>query len=267
VRDSTYAVILFALAGVSAAWYALRTARHGQLQYARVEALGGSALVAKPLLTWAYWCLQPVKRLFLAMGVTANAVTWASLVLGMISAIAIAGGELGLGAFIGIVGALGDALDGMLARERNETSRAGALLDAAVDRYVESLFLGAVIVHYFEHRVVVVVTLLAWLGSYMVSYGSAKAEAFRVTAPRGIMRRHERSAFLLGGALLSSWTIPYLEGGLPLDVPRGIPLLIALGVVAVLANVNAVQRMVAIAGASPEVRTSAHSLPVPKIGR
>jgi CDP-diacylglycerol--glycerol-3-phosphate 3-phosphatidyltransferase len=212
--------------------------------------MGGSALIAKPVLSWAYWTLQPVKRACLAAGLTANAVTWLSLLLGALSAAAIALGHFGLGAFVGIIGALGDAIDGMLARERGEASNGGALLDAAVDRYVESLFLGAVVIHYFNYRGVVVMTLLAWLGSYMVSYSSAKADAFRIAAPRGIMRRHERSAYLLGGALLSSWTIPHLERALSSDTPRGIPLLLAIGIVAVLANVSAVQRMVAIAAAS-----------------
>jgi len=250
IPDTAYAVAIFAVAGVSGAVFAVRTARYGQLHYARVENLGGSTLIGKPLMTWAYWSLQPVKRLLLALGVSANAVTWGSLLLGALSAVAIAAGQLGLGAFVGIVGALGDALDGMLARERNEASNGGALLDAAVDRYTESLFLGALVVHYFDHRGVVIVTLLAWLGSYMISYASAKADAFGIVAPRGIMRRHERSACLLGGALLSSWTIPHLERALPIGAPRGVPLLVAVGVVAVLANVSAVQRMIAIATAA-----------------
>jgi CDP-diacylglycerol--glycerol-3-phosphate 3-phosphatidyltransferase len=250
IPDTTYAVVLLAAATVSAAVYAVRTAMHGQITYGRVEALGGSALIAKPVLSWAYWSLQPAKRLCLALGLSANAVTWFSLILGALSAVAIALGQFGLGAFIGIIGALGDALDGMIARERGEASNGGALLDAAVDRYVESLFLGAVIIHYFNYRGVVLMTLLAWLGSYMISYASAKADAFQIVAPRGIMRRHERSAYLLGGALLSSWTIPHLERGLPTDAPHGLPLLFALGVVAVLANVSAVQRMIAIAAAS-----------------
>lgn len=264
IPDTTYAVILLVITGVSAAAYAVRTAVHGPASYGRVESLGGSALIAKPVLSWAYWTLQPIKRACLALGVSANAVTWLSLLLGALSAVAIALGQFGLGAFIGIIGALGDAIDGMLARERNEASNGGALLDAAVDRYVESLFLGAVVIHYFNYRGVVVMTLLAWLGSYMISYASAKADAFKIAAPRGIMRRHERSAYLLGGAMLSSWTIRHLEHGLPADAPRGIPLLLAISVVAVLANVSAVQRMIAIAAASRAPAPTSKPAPVRK---
>jgi CDP-diacylglycerol--glycerol-3-phosphate 3-phosphatidyltransferase len=264
IPDTTYAVILCAVAGVSAAAYAVRTAMHGQVTYRRVEALGGSALISKPVLSWAYWTLQPVKRACLAIGLSANAVTWISLILGVLSAAAIALGHLGLGAFVGIIGALGDAIDGMIARERGEASNGGALLDAVVDRYVESLFLGALVIHYFAHRGVVVLLLLAWLGSYMISYASAKADAFQIAAPRGIMRRHERSAYLLGGALLSSWTIPHFEHALPASAPRGIPLLLAVGVVAVLANVSAIQRMVAIASASRAAAPKSEPKPVRK---
>jgi CDP-diacylglycerol--glycerol-3-phosphate 3-phosphatidyltransferase len=257
IPDWAYAVILLVVVAITVAAYRVHTALHGPVSYPRVESLGGSALIAKPVLCWAYWTLQPVKRLCLWLGVSANAVTWTSLVLGAISAVAIAFGHFGLGAFVGIIGALGDAIDGMLARERNEASHGGALLDAAVDRYVESLFLGAVVIHYFTHLGVVMMTLLAWLGSYMISYASAKAEGFHVSAPRGIMRRHERSAYLLGGALLSSWTIPLFESTLPTAAPRGVPLLLAIGEVGVLANVSAVQRMIAIAGAS--------TAPAPKV--
>ncbi len=264
IPDTTYAVILLAVAGVSAAAYGVRNAMYGPISYGRVEALGGSPLISKGVLSWAYWTLQPVKRLCLAFGVTANMVTWASLVLGGLSAAAIATGHFGLGAFIGIVGALGDAIDGMIARERGESSNGGALLDAAVDRYVESLFLGAVIVHYFDHHGVVVMTLLALLGSYMISYASAKADAFQIAAPRGIMRRHERSAYLLGGALLSSWTIPHFERALPSTAPQGIPLLVAIGIVAVLANVSAVQRMISIAAASRVAAPKSEPKPVRK---
>jgi len=78
----------------------------------------------------------------------------------------------------------------------------------------------------------------------MVSYASAKAEAMKVEPPRGLMRRHERSTYLIAGIGL----VPLVG---PAFAARGLPYvttcLVALGVVAVIGNFAAVLRLVRIA--------------------
>ena len=81
----------------------------------------------------------------------------------------------------------------------------------------------------------------------MVSYSTAKAEALRVEPPKGNMRRPERAVYLITGAVLSPVTIPWWEQIREFPVPVGHPMIIALSLVAVLANVSAVERFWIIA--------------------
>jgi heme exporter protein D len=84
-----------------------------------------------------------------------------------------------------VVSALGDTLDGIVARLQGTASDAGEVLDAAVDSYEEFFFLGGIVVHVRQSAVGVSLVLLALLGSFMVSYATAKAEALRAEIPRG----------------------------------------------------------------------------------
>jgi CDP-diacylglycerol--glycerol-3-phosphate 3-phosphatidyltransferase len=98
-----------------------------------------------------------------------------------------------------------------------------------------------------------VLVLLALAGSFMVSYGSAKAEALRVAVPDGMMRRAERATVLCVGVAM----VPF-AGVLArrLDVPwlQHAPILFALGIVAVAANASAVRRLRLVAIAAAPVR-------------
>ena len=79
------------------------------------------------------------------------------------------------------------------------SSDAGEVLDAAVDRYVEFFFLGGLMIYYRDIAALLILTLFALVGSFMVSYSSAKAEALHVPAPKGSMRRPERAVYLTAG--------------------------------------------------------------------
>jgi phosphatidylglycerophosphate synthase len=89
-----------------------------------------------------------------------------------------------------------------------------------------------------------VLVLAALLGSYLVSYSQAKAEALRVEIPKGWMRRPERAAYLGAGAFLSPLVTVWLENG---DVqPLHYPLLLAVLVVATFANATAIHRFIVL---------------------
>jgi hypothetical protein len=87
--------------------------------------------------------------------------------------------------------------------------------------------------------------LLALLGSFMVSYASAKAEALRAQIPRGSMRRPERAAYLIIGAGLTPLLAPLVASHVPgatgwlLEIPA----LGAVALVALVSNVSAVSRL------------------------
>ncbi|MGH7268871.1 MAG: CDP-alcohol phosphatidyltransferase family protein, partial [Polyangiaceae bacterium] len=136
-----------------------------------------------------------------------------------------------------------DAVDGMVARRSGRASVAGALLDASGDRYQEFLFLGGLAVYFRASILGLVTALFALAGSFMVSYGSAKAEAHRGPVPPGVMRRAERAVCLCAAtAITAPWQSLVSGAALPAWA-ASLPLLIAMGLIAVVANASAVRRL------------------------
>ena len=253
--DLLAAVALLALFAGAALSYGVRLAVAGAPRFARVDAAGDSPLLGKRLMVMGYWSLQPLGRTFVRAGLSADGITKASFGLGMAAGGALAAGHLGVGGALATLAALGDVLDGLVARATGTASPRGGLLDAAVDRYGEFFLVGGLALHYHDHLGELGLALLALLGSFMVSYGSAKAEALGVAAPRGAMRRAERAAWLCGGALLSP-----LAATLGASARIGpwideAPMLCALAMVGLVSNVSAVRRLTAVArAAGPALR-------------
>lgn len=245
--DRAYTLLLMVLAGVVAAAYAVRVKLKGRVRYDRVDRQGGSALLSKGLMEMAYWSMQPVARLLVFFHVTPNRISWASLVFGLLAGACLAYGHFGFGAGFAAVSGFLDSLDGMVARLTGVSSDAGEILDATVDRYVEFFFVGGLVIYYREIPVLQILALLALIGSFMVSYSTAKAEALHIDPPKGSMRRPERAVYLTLGAALSPITIQMFETYRDFAVPVGHPMVMALGLVAVVANVSAVERLWAVA--------------------
>lgn len=238
--------LLGAVAVLSVA-YGIRLLLRGRAQFARVDRQGGSALLSKGLMEMGYWWLQPMARALVALGVTPNMISWASLVFALIAGISLAFGHFGFGGGFALVSGFLDSLDGMVARLTGTSSDAGEVLDATVDRYAEGFFISGLVIYYRDIPILQVLALLALMGSFMVSYSSAKAEALQVDPPKGSMRRPERAFYLTLGAILSPITIAQYEYVRDYPIAIGFPMVIALGLIAVLANASAVERMAAIA--------------------
>lgn len=240
-------LIIFGLIAVVLVLYTVRVLTRGRAHYQRIEDQGSSSLLGKGPMEMVYWSLQPVAKLLIFFKITPNFISWMSLVFGLLAGAALAFGHFGFGAAFASVSALLDSLDGLVARMTEVSSDAGEVLDATIDRYVEFAFFVGLIVYYREIPVLVVITLMAMVGSFMVSYSTAKAEALRVIPPRGNMRRTERALYLTFGALLSPVTIPWFEPSNMYGLSIGYPMVVALGLVAVLSNVSAIERLVVIA--------------------
>jgi CDP-diacylglycerol--glycerol-3-phosphate 3-phosphatidyltransferase len=246
--DLACSIAGFSLVGIAALLYVVRVVVYGVAKFDRVEKDKGSALFGASLMQMGYWSLDYIGRALSAMGATANGVSLASLVLGIGAGVALAFGHYGLGALLAVLSALGDTLDGIVARLQGTASDAGEVLDAAVDRYEEFFFLGGIVVHVRQSAVGVSVVLFALLGSFMVSYATAKAEALRAQVPRGAMRRPERAAYLIIGAGLTPILAPFLASHLPAEYAGTgwlleLPALGAVALVALVANVSAVRRL------------------------
>lgn len=249
-RNLAPTFILLALVLVLSIAYVIRSSLKGRAHFARVDKQGGSALLSKSLMEMAYWWLQPIGRLLVFFGVTPNQISFASLVFGFLAGVSLAFGHFGFGGAFALVAGFMDSLDGMVARLTNRTTRVGEILDATVDRYVESFFCAGLIVYYAPVPVLQILALFALIGSYMVSYSSAKAEAFKVDPPKGSMRRPERAVYMTLGAVLSPISITLFEGSRYTPIKVGYPMVAALGLIAVMANASAIERMWAIGKAA-----------------
>ncbi len=243
MSDLACSVALVSLAAVIGLLYGVRSLLRGRAHYRRVEQDGGSALLGKGVMDAGYWSLQPVGNALVRLGVPANAVTGASLAFGILAGAAVGLGRMGLAAILSTAAGLCDSLDGLVARNSGVSSDAGEMLDAAIDRLVESAFLVGLAVYFRDRPVVFILVLLALLGSFMVSYTSARAEALHVPAPRGAMRRAERAVYLATGAGFSP-IFDALSSRLPhaLQIPQ-LPMVAAVAMVAVVANASVISRV------------------------
>jgi phosphatidylglycerophosphate synthase len=259
--DLIYALALFAVGALVLLAYGVRVTLKGQAHSDRVEKQGGSFLLSKSVMEIGYWFFQPLARLLIFCHCTANQISWASLVLGFIAGCCLAFGHFGSGAVFAAISAMMDSLDGIVARTTGQSSEAGEILDASIDRYTEFFFLGGLVVYYREIPVLLILSLFALIGSFMVSYSTAKAEALHVDPPKGSMRRPERAFYLTLGAALSPVTIPWLEASRDYPIAMAHPMVVALCLVAVLANVSAIERLWTISKIV-KARKKAQNIPV-----
>jgi CDP-diacylglycerol---glycerol-3-phosphate 3-phosphatidyltransferase len=239
-----YTLASAAIVIVLSAAYGVRLMIKGRAHFDRIDRQGGSPLLGKGPMELGYWMLDPVARLLAAMRITPNQVSCASLGLGFLAGVCLATGHFGFAAISATLSGFLDSLDGMVARLSGVASDAGEVLDAAVDRYVEFFFLSGLVIYYREIPILQILTLVALLGSFMVSYSTTKAEALRVEPPKGSMRRPERAVYLTLGASLSALTVPWFEEAQRGSaIAIGYPMAIAVVLVAVVANISAVERL------------------------
>ncbi len=244
--DSYFVYLLMVLTVVAASLYAVRLATgRGRAASDRVSKIGGTAILGQSVMEWVYWGVDPVTKFFVAIRVTPNGMTWAALVLGLAAGVALAVGWFGLAAMLATFSTIGDILDGQIARMTNSGSDKGELLDAAVDRYTEFVFIAGLVIFLRDSIWQMCLAMAALLASFMVSYASAKAEALQVSPPRGLMRRHERSTYLIAGAGFSATIGVWFSNAHP-EVPWYALELLSLGAVALIGNYSAVVRFVRI---------------------
>jgi CDP-diacylglycerol--glycerol-3-phosphate 3-phosphatidyltransferase len=247
--DEYVATGFLALMICGALLYMWRVRVRGELHFARTNAVGDGAVVKQGVFEMGYWWMQPIARGLVKLGFTANGVTWLSAAGWLGCAILIGYGWLGFACVSGTVGAFADTVDGLVARLRNTSSEAGEILDGTVDRYGDVMVYGGLLILYSGLPVMQILTLCALAGAMGVSHASSKSEALRIKISSGFMRRPERCVTLLVGMGLSGITVPTIESGLHWTRTVGIPLVVGLALIAVIANVSAVYRLRQLAAA------------------
>ena len=148
--------------------------------------------------------LAPLARGLARLGVSPNAVTAAGLVVTLGGAAVLAADRPLVGGLLLLVGTLGDALDGQLARATGSGTRFGAFLDSTLDRVADAA-LGAAAIwlgHVHGDPVLLLAGIAALVASSLVPYVRAKAESLGVTGAVGTAPREARIALYLIGVLL-----------------------------------------------------------------
>ncbi len=165
------------------------------------------------------------------LGLTPNMITAIGLAFAFLSAFAYAEWQFHLivpwlAFILLLLSGFCDALDGIVARIYGESTVFGGFLDSLLDRYADAaVFVGIIIVglcYYWAG-------LLAIIGSLLVSYSRARAEAagFKMESV-GLAERAERMLILLLTTLIAIYWLPALN--------------IGVIIIAALANVTVVQR-------------------------
>jgi CDP-diacylglycerol--glycerol-3-phosphate 3-phosphatidyltransferase len=142
-----------------------------------------------------------------------------------------------------LLGGICDVIDGKLARSSGQSSKFGALYDSTLDRYSEVIMFFGIAAYYVRHDsyLLSVMTFAALGGSMMVSYIRARAEGLGLTAKVGWMQRAERVVIIGGAALLN---ITLFKISIFHVQDYSVTLLdVAIWVVAIFANITALQRL------------------------
>ncbi len=203
-----------------------------------ISGVRGSRLLSSGIRAWYFSNLQPFEELFARLRVRPIGLTYAQVVVGVLSGLAYATGLIYAGGFLVLCTGTLDILDGKVARRINGDSRRGAFLDSVMDRYAE--FFGYVgLIIFFGSGWQIWAILLAILGGMMVSYTRARGEGLGMCCEIGLLQRPERFVLLGFGSIFSSLAVHVLGGQHEL-------LSATIGVLALLSNITAVQRVIYI---------------------
>src|SRR5512147_331025 len=175
---------------------------------------------------WFKWVLDPLGGFFNRLGITPNAMTMLGLLGNAVGAYFLARGEMLTGGLFMLLMTPVDALDGTMARLRGESSDFGAFVDSVTDRYSELIIYGGLLYHFVDAGDPLggMLVFIAAAGSVLVSYVKARAEGLGYGAKVGILTRVERYLVLAPSLVFNQ-------------------LYIGLGIIAVFANITALQRI------------------------
>jgi CDP-diacylglycerol---glycerol-3-phosphate 3-phosphatidyltransferase len=136
---------------------------------------------------------------------TPNMISMTGLVLNIVAAVLVTQRYFVLAGVAFIVGSVMDTLDGRYSRLSGKGTKFGAFLDSTLDRVEEGIVLTTVAA-YFSSRgmdFAVGACVLAVLGSLMVSYTRARAEALGVENKGGLATRPVRVVILSIGLVFA----------------------------------------------------------------
>lgn len=201
-----------------------------------------------------YFVINPLVRGMIKIGITPNIVT----TIGFLGNLAAAGlfiyagkvstpeapayNWVGWAGLTIILSSLFDMLDGQVARIGNMTSTFGAMYDSVLDRYCELVTLGGICFFLNDtgYATGAIITFAALVGSIMVSYVRARAEGLDIECKVGFMQRPERVVVTSLSAIICGLVGHNMEN---LSFDPMLILIVAMGIIAVFANLTAYARI------------------------
>ena len=155
--------------------------------------------------------LLPIGRVLYGLGVHPDAITVVGTLLVAVAALFIAQGNFLVGLIIFLAGIPLDALDGTVARLRDDVRPFGAFLDSTLDRYADGLLLGAIAYYGVQQNddTILLLALVSMVGAFLISYTRARAEGLNIECKIGLFSRLERTIVLIL-LLLTGWVVPFL---------------------------------------------------------
>jgi CDP-diacylglycerol--glycerol-3-phosphate 3-phosphatidyltransferase len=172
---------------------------------------------------------------------TPNAISMTGFLLCVASAVLVWQRYFFLGGVVFIIGSVCDTLDGRYSRMSGKGTPFGAFLDSTLDRVEEGIVLTAVAAYFADHgdQLAVAAVVVTVLGSLMVSYTRARAEALGVECKVGLATRAVRVTILSAGLV-------FAKGASILDLELLEP---AIYLMAVLTTITVLQRVFHVRGA------------------
>jgi len=205
---------------------------------------------------------EPVALFFGRLGLTPNALTIIGFLITVVGAVLAAAGLWLLAGVVVFLGGAFDLFDGALARATGKASKVGAFLDSVFDRWGESVVYIGIVIGCLNAGFLLGAGLAATAMSeaFLVSYTRARAESLGLSTGKGIAAvglapREIRLVILsLGlliagiaggvqGAQLNLTTLGLLDRA-PTDSTGAQVLAAALGLIAILATITVIQRII-----------------------
>ena len=112
-----------------------------------------------------------------------------------------------LGGVLFVIGSIADILDGALARAAGKGTVFGAFLDSTFDRVGEAAILAAIGLSFMHdaNEIALMAAFAAVIGSFLVSYTRARAEALGLRGDVGFGSRVERVVLIGIGLFVAPW--------------------------------------------------------------
>jgi CDP-diacylglycerol---glycerol-3-phosphate 3-phosphatidyltransferase len=170
--------------------------------------------------------VEPIAAFFIRLGLKPNTMTFIGFGGNIAGAIFLSQGYMTIGGLLILLMGPFDAFDGTMARLLGQPSKFGAFVDSVTDRWSEMFILMGLLYYYLQRPDPLLPGLLvfaATMGSVMVSYTKSRAEALGFDCNVGVLTRMERYLVMAPALVLN---MPWL----------------ALWILAILANVTALQR-------------------------